>query len=96
MLGQSSMRRADRAKLGSTLQRIIDSRSRQGVKVRTVEIKDVELPPSMQRDGTAAEAEQAPGQIIHAGRFDSAASSQKLALIATQPTHCSCATCEPE
>ena len=93
VLGQSSMHDllADRAKLGATLQRIIDEQTEPwGVKVSTVEIKDVELPQSMQRAmARQAEAErERQAKIIHAqGEFDSAAKlTEAAALIATQPS----------
>jgi regulator of protease activity HflC (stomatin/prohibitin superfamily) len=93
VLGQSSMHDllADRAKLGATLQRIIDEHTEPwGVKVSSVEIKDVELPQSMQRAmARQAEAErERQAKIIHAqGEFDSAAKlTEAAALIATQPS----------
>jgi regulator of protease activity HflC (stomatin/prohibitin superfamily) len=93
VLGQSTMHDllADRAKLGATLQRIIDEQTEPwGVKVATVEIKDVELPQSMQRAmARQAEAErERQAKIIHAqGEFDSAAKlTEAAALISTQPS----------
>jgi len=93
VLGQSSMHDllADRSKLGATLQRMIDEHTEPwGVKVSSVEVKDVELPESMQRAmARQAEAErERQAKIIHAqGEFDSAAKlTEAAALIATQPS----------
>jgi regulator of protease activity HflC (stomatin/prohibitin superfamily) len=93
VLGQSSMHDllADRSKLGATLQRIIDEHTEPwGVKVSSVEIKDVELPQSMQRAmARQAEAErERQAKIIHAqGEFDSATKlTEAAALISTQPS----------
>jgi regulator of protease activity HflC (stomatin/prohibitin superfamily) len=93
VLGQSSMHDllADRTKLGATLQRIIDEHTEPwGIKVSSVEIKDVELPQSMQRAmARQAEAErERQAKIIHAqGEFDSATKlTEAAALIATQPS----------
>jgi regulator of protease activity HflC (stomatin/prohibitin superfamily) len=93
VLGQSSLHDllSDRTKLVATLQRIIDDHTEPwGIKVSTVEIKDVELPQSMQRAmARQAEAErERQAKIIHAqGEFDSAAKlTEAAALIATQPS----------
>ena len=81
VLGQSSLHDllAERAKLTSTLQHIIDEQTEPwGVKVSGVEIKDVELPESMQRAmAKQAEAERERlAKIINAeGELDAA---QKL------------------
>ena len=93
MLGQSSLDEllANREKINTTLQRIIDEQTEPwGIKVSTVEIKDVELPSTMQRAmAKQAEAEREKrAKIIHAeGEF---AASQQLAnaaeVIATQPS----------
>ena len=93
VLGQSSLHDllAERAMLTSTLQRIIDDQTEPwGVKVSAVEIKDVELPQSMQRAmARQAEAErERQAKIIHAqGEYDSAEKLTEAArLIATQPS----------
>jgi len=93
VLGQSSLDEllANREKINTTLQRIIDEQTEPwGIKVSTVEIKDVELPSTMQRAmAKQAEAEREKrAKIIHAeGEF---AASQQLAnaaeVIATQPS----------
>ncbi len=71
VLGQSELDEllASREKLNQTLQKIIDEHTDPwGVKVSTVEIKDVELPESMRRSMAAqAEAErERRAKIIHA------------------------------
>lgn len=86
VLGQSELDEllAEREKLNQTLQSIIDEHTDPwGVKVSTVEIKEVELPESMRRSMAAqAEAErERRAKIIHAeGEFQA---SQKLADAAT-------------
>ncbi|HEY8677803.1 MAG TPA: slipin family protein [Candidatus Dormibacteraeota bacterium] len=86
VLGQSSLDEllANREKINTTLQRIIDEQTEPwGVKVSTVEIKDVELPSTMQRAmAKQAEAEREKrAKIIHAeGEF---AAAQKLTEAAT-------------
>ncbi|MBC8164026.1 MAG: slipin family protein [Roseiflexaceae bacterium] len=81
---------AQREKINQKLQKIIDEQTEPwGVKVTIVEIKDVELPQSMQRAmAKQAEAEREKrAKIIHAdGEFEA---SKKLAaaahVIATEP-----------
>ena len=86
VLGQSELDEllAEREKLNQTLQSIIDEHTDPwGVKVSTVEIKEVELPETMRRSMAAqAEAErERRAKIIHAeGEFQA---SQKLADAAT-------------
>jgi regulator of protease activity HflC (stomatin/prohibitin superfamily) len=86
VLGQSELDEllAQREKLNQTLQGIIDEHTDPwGVKVSTVEIKDVELPETMRRSMAAqAEAErERRAKIIHAeGEFQA---SEKLAQAAT-------------
>jgi regulator of protease activity HflC (stomatin/prohibitin superfamily) len=93
VLGQSSLDEllANREKINTKLQHIIDEQTEPwGIKVSTVEIKDVELPQTMQRAmAKQAEAEREKrAKIIHAeGEFEAA---QKLTdaagVIATQPS----------
>ena len=86
VLGQSELDEllTSREKLNQELQSIIDEHTDPwGVKVSTVEIKDVELPESMRRSMAAqAEAErERRAKIIHAeGEFQA---SEKLAAAAT-------------
>ena len=92
VLGQSELDEllAHRDKINAQLQRIVDEQTDPwGIKVSTVEIKDVELPQSMQRAMAAqAEAERdRRAKIVHAdGEFQA---SQKLAdaaeIISKQP-----------
>jgi regulator of protease activity HflC (stomatin/prohibitin superfamily) len=92
VLGQSELDEllAQREKLNQTLQSIIDGHTDPwGVKVSTVEIKEVELPETMRRSMAAqAEAErERRAKIIHAeGEFQA---SEKLAeaavIIAREP-----------
>ncbi|HEX78975.1 MAG TPA: slipin family protein [Dehalococcoidia bacterium] len=92
VLGQSELDEllAQREKLNQTLQGIIDEHTDPwGVKVSTVEIKEVELPETMRRSMAAqAEAErERRAKIIHAdGEFQA---SEKLAqaadIIAKEP-----------
>lgn len=74
---------SERDKINQDLQRIIDEQTEPwGVKVSVVEVKDVELPPSMQRAmARQAEAEREKrAKIIHAeGEFQA---SQQLAKAA--------------
>lgn len=93
VIGQSELDEllAQREKLNQQLQRIIDEQTDPwGVKVSVVEIKEVELPPSMVRAiGAQAEAErERRAKIVHAEGEEQAA--EKLAeaarVIATQPT----------
>jgi regulator of protease activity HflC (stomatin/prohibitin superfamily) len=93
VLGQSELDEllTAREKLNQTLQQIIDEHTDPwGVKVSTVEIKDVELPEAMRRSMAAqAEAErERRAKIIHAdGEFQA---SERLAeagsIIAREPT----------
>jgi regulator of protease activity HflC (stomatin/prohibitin superfamily) len=93
VLGQSSLDEllANRETINTKLQHIIDEQTEPwGIKVSTVEIKDVELPQTMQRAmAKQAEAEREKrAKIIHAeGEFEAA---QKLTdaagVIATQPS----------
>ncbi|HET9661150.1 MAG TPA: slipin family protein [Thermomicrobiales bacterium] len=92
VLGQSSLDEllSEREKINAELQRIIDEQTEPwGVKVSIVEVKDVELPQSMQRAmARQAEAEREKrAKIIHAeGEFQA---SQQLgeaaAVISRQP-----------
>jgi len=96
VLGQSELDEllAHREKLNQQLQQIIDEQTEPwGIKVSVVEVKDVELPSTMQR-AMAAQAEQAEAErerrakVIHAeGEFQA---SQKLAeagkIIGQEPT----------
>ncbi len=93
VIGQSELDEllAQREKLNQTLQRIIDEQTDPwGVKVSVVEIKEVELPPTMIRAiGAQAEAErERRAKIVHAEGEQQAA--EKLAeaakIIATQPS----------
>ena len=83
VLGQSSLDEllANREKINTTLQRIIDEQTEPwGIKVSTVEIKDVELPSTMQRAmAKQAEAEREKrAKIIHAeGEFAASAAGQR-------------------
>ncbi len=93
VLGQSELDEllAARDKLNQTLQQIIDEQTDPwGIKVSTVEIKDVELPETMRRSMAAqAEAERDKrAKIIHAeGEFQA---SERLAeagkVLAQEPT----------
>jgi len=93
VLGQSSLDDllANREKINSTLQRIIDEQTEPwGVKVSTVEIKDVELPDIMKRAmAKQAEAEREKrAKIIHAeGEFAAAKQlTEAAAVIAREPS----------
>ena len=93
VLGQSSLDDllANREKINSTLQRIIDEQTEPwGIKVSTVEIKDVELPQTMQRAmAKQAEAEREKrAKIIHAeGEFAAAKQLTEAAtVIAAEPS----------
>src|SRR5689334_22521027 len=92
VLGQSTLDEllANREKINSTLQRIIDEHTeRWGVKVTAVEIKDVELPGTMQRAmAKQAEAEREKrAKIIHAeGELQASSQlAQAAAVIGSQP-----------
>jgi regulator of protease activity HflC (stomatin/prohibitin superfamily) len=93
VLGQSELDEllASREKLNLKLQQIIDEHTDPwGVKVSTVEIKDVELPETMRRSMAAqAEAErERRAKIIHAdGEFQASERlAQAGAIIAREPT----------
>jgi regulator of protease activity HflC (stomatin/prohibitin superfamily) len=93
VLGQSELDEllASREKLNQVLQKIIDEHTDPwGVKVSTVEIKDVELPESMRRSMAAqAEAErERRAKIIHAdGEFQASTRlAEAGAIIAQEPT----------
>jgi regulator of protease activity HflC (stomatin/prohibitin superfamily) len=93
VLGQSSLDEllANREKINSKLQQIIDEQTEPwGIKVSTVEIKDVELPQTMQRAmAKQAEAEREKrAKIIHAeGEFAAATQLTAAAtVIAEQPS----------
>ena len=91
---------AERERLNEELQKIIDEQTEPwGVKVTTVEIKDVEIPEQMQRAmARQAEAErERRAKIINAeGEFQAA---EKLASPPRSSPRtrrrCSCATCRP-
>ncbi len=90
VLGQSELDEllAHRDKINSTLQRIIDEQTEPwGIKVSTVEVKDVELPQSMQRAmARQAEAEREKrGKIIHAeGEYQAAKTLAEAARLMTK------------
>ena len=93
VLGQSSLDEllANREKINTKLQQIIDEQTEPwGIKVSTVEIKDVELPQTMQRAmAKQAEAEREKrAKIIHAeGEFAAAKQLTEAAtVIAQQPS----------
>ncbi len=93
ILGQSELDEllTQRDKLNQMLQKIIDEQTDPwGVKVSTVEIKQVELPETMRRSMAAqAEAErERRAKIIHAdGEFQASAKlAQAGAIIAREPT----------
>jgi regulator of protease activity HflC (stomatin/prohibitin superfamily) len=92
VLGQSSLDEllSEREKINSELQRIIDEQTEPwGVKVSIVEVKDVELPQSMQRAmARQAEAEREKrAKIIHAeGEFQASKQLAEAAnVISTEP-----------
>ncbi len=92
ILGQSELDEllAQRNKINRELQTIIDEHTeRWGVKVTAVEIKDVELPPTMQRAmAKQAEAEREKrAKIIHAeGELQASAQlAQAANIIGSQP-----------
>ncbi len=93
VLGQSELDEllAERKKINLNLQTIVDEQTeRWGVKVTAVEIKDVELPPTMQRAmAKQAEAEREKrAKVIHAeGEFLASTQLAKAAnIIAAQPS----------
>ena len=92
VLGQSELDEllAERKKINHELQAIIDEQTeRWGVKVTAVEIKDVELPPTMQRAmAKQAEAEREKrAKVIHAQGelLASTQLAQAAAVIGSQP-----------
>jgi len=92
IIGQSELDEllAEREKLNQQLQKIIDDQTDPwGVKVSVVEIKEVELPPTMIRAiGAQAEAErERRAKIVHAEGESQAAEKLALAakVIATEP-----------
>lgn len=92
VLGQSSLHDllAERQKINTTLQRIIDEQTEPwGIKVTSVEIKDVEMPQSMQRAmARQAEAErEKTAKIIGASAELAAAAqlSEAAGLLSQQP-----------
>lgn len=92
ILGQSSLDEllSEREKINAELQRIIDEQTEPwGVKVSIVEVKDVELPQSMQRAmARQAEAEREKrAKIIHAeGEFQASKQLAEAAhVIAREP-----------
>ena len=92
ILGQSDLDHllAERDKINQELQRVIDEQTDAwGVKVTSVEVRDVELPQSMQRAmARQAEAEREKrAKTIHAeGEFNAAQQLANAAqVIATQP-----------
>lgn len=92
VLGQSSLDAllAERDKINQSLQRIIDQHTEPwGIKVSTVEVKDVELPQSMQRAlARQAEAEREKrAKIIAAeGEFQAAQTlTNAAAVMSSQP-----------
>src|SRR5256714_2294327 len=92
VLGQSSLDEllANREKINTRLQHIIDEQTEPwGIKVSTVEIKDVELPSTMQRAmAKQAEAEREKrAKIIHAqGELQASAQlAQAAQVIGSQP-----------
>jgi regulator of protease activity HflC (stomatin/prohibitin superfamily) len=92
VLGQSELEELliHRDKLNQTLQKIIDEETEPwGIKVSAVEIKDVELPQTMQRAmAVQAEAErERRGKIIHAeGEYQAAEKLAEAAkVIAAEP-----------
>lgn len=92
VIGQSELDEllAHRERVNTKLQQIIDEQTEPwGIKVSLVEVKDVELPPTMQRAmARQAEAEREKrAKIIHAeGEYQAAQTLQEAAaLLATQP-----------
>jgi len=92
VIGQSELDEllAEREKLNQQLQKIIDDQTDPwGIKVSVVEIKEVELPPTMIRAiGAQAEAErERRAKIVHAEGESQAAEklAQAAKVIATEP-----------
>lgn len=93
VIGQSELDEllAERDKINDTLQQIIDEATEPwGIKVTLVEIKDVELPPTMQRAmARQAESEREKrAKIIHAsGEYEASKQLAEAAqIMATQPS----------
>lgn len=93
VIGQSELDEllAERDKINDTLQQIIDEATEPwGVKVTLVEIKDVELPPTMQRAmARQAESEREKrAKIIHAsGEYEASKQLAEAAqIMSTQPS----------
>jgi regulator of protease activity HflC (stomatin/prohibitin superfamily) len=93
VLGQSQLDEilAERDKINIKLQQIIDSQTDPwGIKVSTVEVKHVDLPPEMQRAmAKQAEAErERRAKVIHAeGEFQASKKLREAAdIIAAEPT----------
>ena len=93
VLGQSELDEllANRAKINTELQTIIDDYTEQwGIKVTAVEIKDIELPSTMQRAmAKQAEAEREKrAKVIHAeGELQASTQlAQAAGVIASQPS----------
>ena len=93
VLGQSQLDDllAKRDEVNAELQKIIDEQTEPwGIKVTTVEVKNVDLPPEMQRAiAKQAEAErERRAKVIHAeGEFQASKKlSEAAAIISTQPT----------
>ena len=89
---------SERDQLNDSLRRIIDDQTEPwGIKVTTVEIKDVEIPEAMQRAmARQAEAErERRAKIINAeGEFQAAQKIYEAAeILSRNPAACSCATC---
>lgn len=90
VLGQAELDEllAERERINQNLQRIIDEATEPwGVKVSVVEVKDVELPQSMQRAmAKQAEAEREKrAKIVHAaGEFEAAGQLSKAAELMAQ------------
>lgn len=93
VLGESELDEllSQREKINATLQQIVDQQTDPwGIKVSTVEVKDVELPQTMQRAMAAqAEAERdRRAKIVHAdGEYQAAEKLvQAAAVISSQPS----------
>ena len=90
---------SERERLNEDLQQIIDEQTEPwGIKVTAVEIKDVGIPPTMQRAmARQAEAErERRAKVIHAeGEFQAAAKlvARRPTVISASRPRCSCATC---
>jgi regulator of protease activity HflC (stomatin/prohibitin superfamily) len=92
VIGQSTLDQilTDREDLNRNIQHIIDEHTeRWGIKVTTVEIKDVELPPTMQRamaKQAEAEREKRAKVLLAQGEYQAAQTLADAAeLISTQP-----------